>query len=81
MTVVVRGAVKHCRWKFALSQQTRLDMGYVSVVDSQRRTIWIVDAHRDGKRFIVRADEKLTAFVELERAIYEFAAFLSGRCP
>jgi hypothetical protein len=24
------------------------------------------DAHRDGKRFVVRADEKLTAFVELE---------------
>jgi hypothetical protein len=33
-------------------------------------TIWIVDAHRDdGKRFVVRADEKLTAFVELEAAI------------
>jgi hypothetical protein len=28
------------------------------------------DAHRDdGKRFIVRADEKLTAFIELESAI------------
>ena len=27
----------------------------------------------DGKRYVVRADEKLTAFVELERAIYEFA--------
>jgi hypothetical protein len=35
-----------------------------------RRTIWIVDAHRDGgKRFVVRADEELTAFVELESAI------------
>ena len=34
------------------------------------RTIWIADAHRgDGKRFVVRADEKLSAFVELERAI------------
>jgi hypothetical protein len=30
----------------------------VSAVDSQGRTIWIVEAHRDGKRFIVRADEK-----------------------
>jgi hypothetical protein len=30
------------------------------------RTIWIADAHRgDGKRLIVRADEKLTAFLEL----------------
>jgi len=29
-----------------------------------------VDAHRgDGKRFVVRADEKLTAFLELETAI------------
>jgi hypothetical protein len=34
------------------------------------QTIWITDAHRsDGKRFVVRADEKLTAFVELESAI------------
>jgi len=31
--------------------------------------IWIVDAHRDGMRFIVRADEKLTAFLEPEAAI------------
>jgi hypothetical protein len=39
-------------------------------LDSQGRTIWITDAHRgDGKRFIVRADEKLIAFLELERAI------------
>jgi hypothetical protein len=40
--------------------------GYVSALDSRWRTIWIVDAHRDGKRFVVRADEKLTAFLELE---------------
>jgi hypothetical protein len=39
-------------------------------VDSNGQTIWIVDAHRDdGKRFIVRADEKLTAFLELESSI------------
>ena len=32
--------------------------------------IWIADAHcDDGKRFFVCADEKLTAFLELERAI------------
>ena len=52
-------------------------MGYVSTVDSQWRTKWIADAHRDdGKRFIVRADEKLTAFLELQRAIHEFAVNL-----
>jgi len=34
------------------------------------RTMWIVDAHRgDGKRYVVRADEKLIAFIELESAI------------
>src|SRR5437016_5000284 len=44
--------------------------GCVSAVDSKGRTIWIADAHRDdGKRYIVRADEKLTAFLELERAV------------
>jgi hypothetical protein len=48
----------------------------VSAVDSRGRTIWIADAHGYGKRFIVRADEKLTAFVELQRAIHEFAVSL-----
>jgi len=43
--------------------------GCVSAVDSEGRTIWIADAHRDEKRFIARADEKLTAFLELESAI------------
>jgi hypothetical protein len=44
--------------------------GCVPAVDSHGRTIWIADAHRgDGKRFVVRADEKLTAFIELESAI------------
>ena len=44
--------------------------GYVSAIDSKGRTIWIVDAHRDnGKRFVVHADEKLTAFLELESAV------------
>jgi hypothetical protein len=44
--------------------------GCVSGVDSSGRTIWIADAHRDdGKRYVVHADEKLTAFLELELAI------------
>ena len=37
---------------------------------------WIVDANGYGKCFIVRAEEMLTAFVELERAIHEFAVNL-----
>jgi hypothetical protein len=41
--------------------------GFVSAIDSNGRTIWIADAQRgDGKRFVVRADEKVTAFIELE---------------
>jgi hypothetical protein len=44
--------------------------GCVSAVDSQGRTIWIVDAHRDdGSRFVVHADEKLTVFIEPQSAI------------
>jgi hypothetical protein len=44
--------------------------GCVSAVNSQGRTIFVADAHRDdGKRFVARADEKLTAFLELESAI------------
>jgi hypothetical protein len=44
--------------------------GCVSAIDSKGRTIWIADAHRDdGKRFVVRADERLTTFLELESAI------------
>jgi hypothetical protein len=53
--------------------------GCVSALDSCGRTIWITDAHRgDGKRFIVRADEKLTAFLELERAVC--IHLLTGQC-
>jgi hypothetical protein len=42
--------------------------------NSRGRTIFVADAHRgDGKRFVVRADEKLTAVVELEAAIRDFS--------
>ena len=43
-------------------------------MDSEGRTLWIVDAHRDnGKRFVVRSDEMLSAFLELERITHELA--------
>jgi hypothetical protein len=42
---------------------------YVSALDPHGRTIWIADAHRDdGKRFVVHAEELLTAFMELRSA-------------
>jgi hypothetical protein len=44
-------------------------IAWVSAVDLEGRTIWIADAHGYGKRFIVRADEKAAAFLELEAAI------------
>jgi hypothetical protein len=51
--------------------------GCVSAIDSRGRTIWIADAHRDGQRFVVHADEKLTAFLELESAICAVSVELS----
>jgi hypothetical protein len=48
--------------------KARWSLGWVSALDVQGRTIWIVDAHRDGQRFIVHADEKLIAFLGLEAA-------------
>ena len=60
-------ALDHCE---RLRSKAGWSLGYVSAVDSEGRTIWIADAHRnDGNRFIVRAEEKLTAFVELESVI------------
>jgi hypothetical protein len=44
--------------------------GCVSAIDSNGRTIWIADAHRDdGNRFVARANDKQTAFLELARMI------------
>ena len=57
---IIAGNLSKARWSW----------GCVSAINSKGRTIWIVDAHRDdGKRFVVHADEKLTAFMELGRTI------------
>jgi hypothetical protein len=49
-------------------------LGWVSAIDCDGRTIWIVDARcDDGKRFVVRSDELLTAFLELERITHKIA--------
>jgi hypothetical protein len=50
--------------------------GCVATVDSNGQTIFVADAHRDnGKRFIVTADEKLRAFLELQRVARESFRF------
>jgi hypothetical protein len=52
--------------------------GCVSAIDSNGRTIWVADAHRGGQRFIVRGDEKLSAFVELERQVLTLMFYLEA---
>jgi hypothetical protein len=48
-------------------------------VNCAGQTIFVADAHRDnGKRFVVHADEKLTAFMELERVTREAFRFLNA---
>jgi hypothetical protein len=58
--------------------KARWSLGWVSAVDSEGRTIWIADAYRDGKRFVVHADEKLTAFFELEREVLTMTFYLES---
>jgi hypothetical protein len=56
-----------------------LELGLFTAIDSNGRTIWIADAHRDdGRRFIVHADEKLSAFVELERQVLTVTFYLES---
>ena len=44
--------------------------GCVSTVDREGQAMFLAEAHRDnGKRFVAHAEEKLTAFVELEAGI------------
>ena len=59
-------------WEFIADRLSKAgrSWGCVSAVDSLGRTISIADAHHDdGNRFVVRADEILTAFLELEIAV------------
>jgi hypothetical protein len=65
-------------WEIIANQISKagFSVGWVSAIDSHGRRAWILDAHGYGKHFVVRADEKLTAFLELQRAIHEFAVSL-----
>ena len=48
--------------------------GCGSAIDSNGQTIWIADAPRGNeKRFVARANEKLSAFLEFETAIRQDA--------
>jgi hypothetical protein len=44
--------------------------GCVATINPKGANNFVADAHRDdGKRYVVRADEMLTAFLELEAAL------------
>jgi hypothetical protein len=44
--------------------------GYTSLIDSSGQTLFNVDAHcADGRRYIVRTDELLAAFLEFETTL------------
>jgi hypothetical protein len=63
----------------------RFDYGASFIINANHSVMWSAVelagliqfvAHRgDGKRFVVRADEKLTAFVELEAAIRDWSTW------
>jgi len=56
------------KW-IATSQQRRLSWGCGNSLNLKGARSGCCAPRDDGKRFIVRADEKLTAFLELERAV------------
>ncbi len=56
--------------------------GCVSAVDSNGRTIFVADAHRgDGKRFVVRANEKLNRKVPQECRLARTRVEISEKAP
>jgi hypothetical protein len=59
-------------WEIVADNLSKAGWSWVCVatVDRAGRRIFVADTHRgDGKRYVVHAEEKLTAFVELESAV------------
>jgi hypothetical protein len=53
--------------------------GCISSTDHEGRQFWVVAVEReDAGRFIVHADEKLNAFVELERQVLTMTFYLES---
>jgi hypothetical protein len=79
MTAIARKWMKNWEVTADNLSESGWSWGCVSVIDSNGRTMWIADAHRDnGRRFIVHADEKLSAFVELERQVLTVTFYLES---
>ena len=57
---IIADRLSNCGWSW----------GYTSLTDSAGQMLFNVDAHSDdGRRYIVRTDELLTAFLELEATL------------
>jgi hypothetical protein len=65
--VTLRPGVKY--WEIIADNLSKAgwSWGWVGAIDSNGRTIFVADAHRDNRRFVVGADEKLTAFRSWKR--------------
>jgi hypothetical protein len=71
-TSVQKGTDNVKSWKIIADNLSRagFSWGCSSEIDSTGRVIFTADAYsRDGRRFTVLADERLTAFLELQAAI------------
>ena len=78
---ISKAAVSVKYWQIIADNLSKAGWSWTSVstIDSRGRTICIVDAHRDdGRRFIVHADEKFSAFVELEREVLTVTFYLES---
>ena len=65
-------------WEIIASKlsASTLAWGCSSEINATGRVLYTVDAYRkDGKRFTVLADDKLTAFLEIERGTREALRF------
>ncbi|MEY2502278.1 MAG: hypothetical protein QOI07_2612 [Verrucomicrobiota bacterium] len=59
-------------WEIVASNLSRggWSWGCTTIVDRRGRNLFNVDAHRDdGRRYVIRSDELLTAFLELDRLV------------
>jgi alpha-beta hydrolase superfamily lysophospholipase len=71
MSAITRNRMKN--WEVISDNLSKAGWSWscVSAIESSERRIWIADAHRgDGERYVAHADEKLTAFLELEAATW-----------
>src|SRR6266436_3483041 len=69
-TWAIQQTARNCAEQFSIlspGEKCESKKGMVEILSFSRgQTIWIADAHRnDGKRFVVHAEEKLTAFADL----------------